>query len=64
MSNMYVERHDGKYVVIQKKQELATANTQAKAAEKAHKIDPEAVVLAGRVRTMPGGKPDKWRRIY
>lgn len=63
MSNIFVERHDDKYVVIKNKRERAKTSTQAAAIAKAHRIDPDAAVLAERVRRRPGGKPDKWRSV-
>jgi hypothetical protein len=65
MSNIYVEREpDETYVAIQKKQVIARGRTQAEAAARAHRQEPDDPVLAERVRDTKGGSRDKWRRVY
>jgi hypothetical protein len=65
MSNIYVEREDdGKYVAFQNKRIIATGDTQAETADRAHEIRPDDPVLGERQRMTKGGSRDKWRRIY
>lgn len=65
MSNIYIEREDnGKYVAFQNKRVIATGDTQAEAAARAHRKRPEDPVLAERVRDTKVGSRDKWRRVY
>jgi hypothetical protein len=46
------------------KRASATSETQQGAADRAHKIDPNAVVVAARVRKTSVDNPDHFRRIY
>jgi hypothetical protein len=64
MSNIYVEREQEKYVALQNKKVIATGDTQAEAAARAHRKHPEDPILAERVRDTSRGSRDKWRRIY
>lgn len=65
MSNIYVEREEnGKYVALQNKKVIATGDTQAQTAAKAHAKRPDDPVLAERVRDTNVGSRDKWRRIH
>lgn len=63
--DLFVERrHQGDFAVRRANSERASAvaPTQAKAIEKAHKLEPEAPVLVERVRYTNRGKPDQWRK--
>jgi hypothetical protein len=67
MSNkdLFVERRpQGDFAVRRANSERASvvAPTQAKAIEKAQKLEPDATVLVERVRHTSVGKPDKWRK--
>ena len=67
MSNkdLFIERRpQGDFAVRRAKSERASvvAPTQAKAIEKARRLEPDATVLVERVRHTSIGKPDKWRR--
>jgi pyridoxine/pyridoxamine 5'-phosphate oxidase len=67
MSNkdLFVERRpEGDFAVRRANAERASAvaRTQAKAIEKAHKLEPRATVLVERVRYTNRGKPDQWRK--
>ncbi len=67
MSNkdLFVERRQqGDYAVRRANAERASAvaPTQAKAIAEAHRLEPNATVMAERVRHTNVGKPDKWRR--
>ena len=67
MSNkdLFVERrHQGDFAVRRANSERASAvaPTQAKAIEKAHKLELDATVLVERVRYTNRGKPDRWRK--
>jgi DNA replication protein DnaD len=62
---VYVERRsDGDYAVKkpQSQRAQAIAPTQAEAIALARKLDPDAVPHVERVRHVPTGKPDKWRK--
>ena len=63
MSNVYIEKRDDGYVAIQNKQVITKGNTQASTADNAHRMSPDASILAARVRLTGEGSPDKWRRI-
>jgi hypothetical protein len=52
------------YVAIQNKEIIAQGDTQAKAAQRAHRKDPTATLEAARVRTTENGKPDEFRVLY
>jgi hypothetical protein len=63
--DLFVERrHQGDFAVRRANSDRASvvAPTQAKAIEKAHKLEPNATVLVERVRHTSVGKPDKWRK--
>lgn len=65
MPNIYIEQKDDKtYRAIQNKKTIATGNTQAATADKAHDKRPKDPILAERVRNTSGGNRDKWRRMY
>ena len=65
MSNIYIERKDDRtYAAIQNKKVIATGDTQAETVKRARKRQPDATVLAERVRDTKDGSPDKWRRVY
>ncbi len=67
MSNkdLFIERrHQGDFAVRRANSERASAvtPTQARAIEKAHRLEPNATVLVERVRHTNRGKPDQWRK--
>lgn len=67
MSNkdLFVEqRPQGDFAVRRANSDRASAvsPTQAKAIEKARKLEPDATILVERVRHTSVGKPDKWRK--
>jgi len=65
VSNIYIEReNDRTYVATQNKRVIATGNTQAETAARAHRNRPEDPILAERVRDTKSGSRDKWRRLY
>jgi hypothetical protein len=66
MAEIFVERKndDGAWVARRNKQVIARGDTQAKTAEKAHKMYPEDRIFGERVRETEGGSPDKWRVLY
>jgi hypothetical protein len=65
MSNIYLERRkDGSFAATQNGRTIATGETQAEAALKAHKKKPDDPILAERVRNTDAGSRDKWRRFY
>ena len=62
---LFIERRpQGDYAVRRPGSERAStvAPTQAAAIDEARRMDPDATVLAERVRFTTGGKPDKWRK--
>ena len=62
---LFVERRpEGDYAVRKGKSERASAvlPTQAEAIDKARELNPGKAPLVERVRKVPGGKPDKWRK--
>ena len=65
MSNIYLERKkDGSYLATQDGKTVATGETQAETAVKAHKKKPDDPILAERLRDTNVGGRDKWRRLY
>lgn len=62
---LFVERRpQGDYAVRKPGSQRAStvAPTQAQAIEVARRMNPDATVLAERVRFTTGGNPDKWRK--
>ena len=65
MADIFVEqKDDGTYRAIQNKKTIATGNTQAQTAKRAHTKKPDDPILAERVRDTNKGSRDKWRRLY
>ena len=65
MANIFVEQQDsGKWKALKNHQMVATANTQAEAARRAHSVHPDDRVLGERVRNTNCGSRDKWRHLY
>jgi hypothetical protein len=65
MTKLFVERRpDGNYAVERPGAEKASAilPTQAKAINRAERIDPNATILVERVRNTSKGGRDKWRK--
>jgi len=63
---LFIERRaEGDYAVRKADSDRASAvcPTQAKAIEKAKKLNPDAVLHVERVRQSSKGKRDKWRKI-
>jgi hypothetical protein len=64
MKNVFVERKpNGNYAATHNKKVIATGGTQAETIAKAHKKEPDASILAERVRDTKGGSRDKWRKV-
>ena len=64
-NQLYVERRpEGDYAIRKGKSKRASAvaRTQKKAIQKARKLNPGHSPLVERVRNVPGGKRDKWRK--
>jgi Uncharacterized protein conserved in bacteria (DUF2188) len=62
---LFIERRpQGDYAVRKPGSDRASAveRTQAEAIGEARRLNPDATVLAERVRFTTGGKPDKWRK--
>jgi hypothetical protein len=62
---LYVERRpEGDYAIRRPDAARASdlAGTQAKAIQKARKLEPGAAIHVERVRQTHKGKPDKWRK--
>ncbi len=65
MANIFVEQQaSGKWKALRNHQTVATANTQAGAARRAHNEHPDDRVLGERVRNTNRGSRDKWRHLY
>lgn len=65
-NNLFIEkRPDGQFAVLQPDAKRASAlvPTQREAIERAKSINPDAAIHVERVRHVPGGSPDKWRKL-
>ena len=66
-ANFYVERRpSGDYAARKRGSQRAsfTGDTQQEAAKKAHRSDPNAIIMGERVRAPRDGSRDKWRRLF
>jgi hypothetical protein len=65
-AELYIERREqGDFAIRKPGSERASAilPTQAKAIERAHKINPDAAVHVERVRETSVGGRDRWRKL-
>jgi hypothetical protein len=61
---VFVEQREGRYVALENHKVICSESTQAECAASAHRLRPDATIMAERVRDTSGGKHDRWRVLH